>query len=113
MGTKKRELPEKWQREGKSVRAVQIAFDLEEKIQRTIRQEALDQGINPSDRIRQILGLSMIRKPKRLRLSISLSDEDFVELAEQFDIDVNDRVKIKHYAAEQLVKHVNKRKDGN
>lgn len=108
MTDKKRELPEKWRKEGKAVRAVQIAFDLEEEIQRNIRQEALDLGINPSDRIRQILGLSMIRKPKRLRLSISLSDEDFAELAEQFDLDVSDRVKIKHHAAQQLIRHVKK-----
>jgi hypothetical protein len=113
MGDKKNQLPEKWKQEDRTIRAVQIAFDLEEKIQRSIRQEALDLGINPSDRIRQILGLTMIRKPKRLRLSISLSDEDFVELAEQFNIDVNDRVKLKHYAAEQLVKHVKAEQDDN
>lgn len=98
--------PPQWDKERRAVRAVQVAFDLDEKVQQVIRQEALDLGLNPSDRIRQILGLAVVSKPKRLRLSISLGESDLKALAERFDLSEEDRVSIKQQAAEELVSHV-------
>ena len=94
----------KWEKEKKAVKAVQIAFDVE--VNRQIRIEALDQGINPPDRIRQILGLSVNSKPVRPRLSISLSDDDFVILATKFGVPLEDRLKIRQLAAETLIAHL-------
>lgn len=106
MTDKKRQIPKKWEAETKAVKATQVAFDVGEKIQYVIRKEALDRGINPPDRIRQILGLKVSRKPKRLRLSISLSDEDMAFLANAYDLENNDPVEVKRRAAEKLVEHV-------
>ncbi len=96
----------KWENEKKAVRAVQMAFDVGDEVNRKIRIEALEQGINPPDRIRQILGLSVNSRPVRPRLSISLSEEDFVKLAELFGVAVEDRLRIRQLAAEKLVDHV-------
>ncbi|WP_163832378.1 hypothetical protein [Spartinivicinus ruber] len=108
--TKDTKLPEKWQQEKKALKAVQVAFDLGAEIQLQIRREAVDRGINPSDRVRQILGLPVHRKPQRLRLSISLTEDDFLFLAEKFNLDPGNKVEIKHLAAELLVEHVAKPK---
>lgn len=96
----------KWDNEKKAVKAVQIAFDVGDEVNRQIRLEALDQGINPPDRIRQILGLPVNKKPVRPRLSISLSDDDFVILADKFSIPLDDRLKIRQLAAEMLIAHL-------
>jgi len=102
--------PPQWDKERRAVRAVQIAFDLDEQVQHVIRQEALDLGINPSDRIRQILGLEVAQKPKRLRLSISLGEDDFHNLAQRFELEEQDRSSIKQQASEALITHVKGKK---
>ncbi len=99
-------LPERWRKEKQATRAVQVAFDLGERVQNAIRQEALDRGINPSDRVREILGLKVSAKPKRVRLSISLAEQDFESLADSFGLDPSDRIGIKQMAAERLIAHV-------
>ena len=96
----------KWENEKKAVRAVQLAFDVGDEVNLKIRVEALEQGINPSDRVRQILGLPVNSKPVRPRLSISLSDEDFQTLGAIFGVSPDDRLKIRQIAAERLVQHV-------
>ena len=98
--------PAHWEKERQAIRAVQVAFDLDEQVQLAIRQEALDLGVNASDRIRQILGLEVPRRPKRVRLSISLGEADFHTLAKRFKLDEDDRVSIKQQASEALVEHV-------
>ncbi len=108
----KKPLPERWQKERRAARAVQVAFDLGERVQSIIRREAVDRGVNASDRVREILGLPVISRPKRLRLSISLADEDFATLARQFGVDAEDRVAIKQIAAEKLVEHAEQRDGG-
>lgn len=98
---------ERWEKEAKKLKAIQVAFDVSEEVQYQIRREALDLGLNPSDRIRQVLGLAVTAKPKRPRLTLSLSGEDFKQLAQAFDLDQEDHVGIKRKAAEVLIKHVN------
>ncbi|MGI0118386.1 hypothetical protein [Zooshikella sp. RANM57] len=105
MAKKKAILPEKWQQEKKALKAVQVAFDLGEEIHLSIRREAVDKHLNPSDLIREILGLPINKKPQRPRLSISLSPDDFIFLAEKFDLAPDDKVQIKHKAAEALVEY--------
>ena len=113
MTDKKGKIPKKWANENKAVKATQVAFDVGEQVQYVIRKEALDQSINPSDRIRQILGLKVTRKPKRLRLSISLSDDDLAFLAEQYQLDTKDAVEVKRRAAEKLVRHARHQTNNN
>ncbi len=96
----------KWQEGKRAVKAVQIAFDVGDEVNRRIRLEAVERGLNPPDRVREILGLPVSRKPQRPRLSISLSDEDFRLLAEMFTVPVDDRLKIRQLAAERLIAHL-------
>ncbi len=97
---------DKWEGEKRAVKAVQIAFDVGHDVNRKIRLEAVERGINPPDRVRQILGLPVNPKPVRPRLSISLSDDDFVVLATEFGVAVDDRLKIRQLAAEKLIHHL-------
>lgn len=106
MSDKKSKISKKWENEIKAIKATQVAFDVGEEVQYVIRKEALDRNINPSDRIRQILGLKVSRKPKRLRLSISLSDEDLTFLADSYQLKTKDPIEVKRRAAEKLVTHV-------
>ena len=96
----------KWEKEKKAVRAVQLAFDVGDEVNYQIRLEALEEGINPPDRVRQILGLPVNSKPVRPRLSISLSDIDFEMLGETFNVSPTDRLRIRQLAAEKLIDHI-------
>ncbi len=102
----------KWEEEKKVVKAVQIAFDVGDEVNRRIRQEALERGINPPDRIRQILGLPVQKKPMRPRLSISLSEADFGILADKFSVSWDDRIRIRQLAAEKLIDHLKDSESG-
>ena len=104
----KKKLPEKWQKEVEAIKAVQVAFDLGEEIQEVIRREALEMGLNPSDRVRQILGLPVARRTKRPRLSISLSPEDFIQLAGTYELNPADKLGLKREAAQALIDYVEK-----
>ena len=97
---------DKWRKERQAVKAVQVAFDLGHEVSYLIRSEALERGINPPDRIRQILGLPVSSKPIRPRLSISLTEEDFAHLAKEFGVDPSDKLKVRQMAAEKLLDHL-------
>lgn len=103
--TKKQQITEKWAKEKQAVRATQVAFDLAEKVQHRIRRQALEENLTPSDYIRKVLGLKISTKPKRLRLSVSLSAEEMLQLAEDYQLSPDDRVAIKQKAAEALIAH--------
>ncbi|MFN3235773.1 MAG: hypothetical protein ACE37D_01820 [Pseudomonadales bacterium] len=102
---------DKWQKERQAAKAVQVAFDLGHEVSYLIRTEALQRGINPPDRIREILGLPVSSKPIRPRLSISLTEEDFAHLANEFGVDPSDKLKIRQIAAEKLLEHINRPSD--
>jgi len=95
----------KWEKEKRVVKAMQVAFDVGDEINRQIRLEALQEGLSPTDRIRQILGLPVNSKPVRPRLSISLSEVDFALLADKFGVTADDKLKIRQLAAEKLIEH--------
>lgn len=101
----KRDLPEKWKNEEKAIKAIQVAFDLDERIQYVIRWEALDMEINPSERMRQILGLTTNKLPQRPRLSISLKAEDFEILASRYKVNASDKRIIKQQASIEIQKY--------
>ncbi|OUS25761.1 hypothetical protein A9Q99_20090 [Gammaproteobacteria bacterium 45_16_T64] len=103
-------IPEKWKQEEKAAKAVQVAFDVGFEVQTVIRKEALDCMLSPSDRVRQILGLDVTSRPKRPRLSISLTQADFLVLGGLYGVDPANRVEIKQRAAENLIKYVDEQK---
>ncbi len=110
---KKFNIPRRWEEVRRAIKAVQIAFDVGDEVQYLIKREALDQGINPTDRIRQILGLPVSKKPVRPRLSISLSETDFQILGERFDVEPGDRLALRQMAAERLIQHRRDAKDSS
>ena len=103
MSKQKNTLPEQWQQNQKAAKATQIAFDLDEKFQYAIRKAALDAGVSPSDQIRDILGLSVTKRPKRPRLTVSLSAEDYVQLANKYNLTPEQQLEIKKHVLDDLV----------
>lgn len=97
-----RVLPEKWQQSAKVVKAVQVAFDMDTKLQYSIRRSALDKEISPSEQIRHLLGLSAHKKTKRPRLTVSLSDNDYQKLGERYQIPAEQQLEIKKAVIEEL-----------
>lgn len=98
------ELPKKWQQSAKVVKAVQIAFDMDSKLQYSIRRSALDEGISPSEKIRDLLELPTHKKPKRPRLTVSLSSDDYTQLSARYDIPAENQLEIKKCVVEELTK---------
>ncbi|OIN03770.1 hypothetical protein [Oceanisphaera psychrotolerans] len=98
-----RKLPQKWQSSVRAAKAVQVAFDMDETLQYQIRREALDNGLSPSDQIRHILTLPTADKPKRPRLTVSLSPEDYFYLAERYGLQPEQQLEIKHRVMDELL----------
>ena len=90
----------------KAAKATQVAFDMDEKIQLEIRKEALEDGLSPSDKIRDILGLETNKRPKRPRLTVSLSLDDYQVLAERYQIDAEQQLEIKRKLMDDLISYV-------
>lgn len=105
-----RKILEKWGSSVKVVKAVQIAFDMDEKIQLAIRKEALEAGLSPSDQIRDILGLPTNKRPKRPRLTVSLAPADYELLAEKYNLPAGQQLDIKKKLMDDLIDHVNQEK---
>lgn len=99
-------MPEKWQSSVKAAKATQVAFDMDEKIQLEIRKEALEDGFSPSDKIRDILGLETNKKPKRPRLTVSLSLDDYQVLAEKYQLPAEQQLEIKRKLMDDLIHYV-------
>ncbi|MGB0835498.1 MAG: hypothetical protein ACPGR2_13370 [Psychrobium sp.] len=95
-------LPPKWRGATKAIKATQVAFDMDEAIQYEIRRQALEDGISPSDQIRHILGLPCSRRPKRPRLTVSLSPDDYQLLADKYGLSPEQQLEIKKIVVEEL-----------
>lgn len=101
-----RKVPDKWQSSVKAAKATQVAFDLDEKFQMQIRREALESGLSPSDKIREILGLTVNKRPKRPRLTVSLSPDDYIILAEKYQLEPEQQLEIKRKLMDDLICYV-------
>ena len=100
---------DKWLRQEQAVRATQMAFDLSSEVQKSIKKQAIDQELTPSDMIRKILALEVKSKKTRQRLSFNLNDEEITLLAERFGVEIDDKRAVKQRVAELLIAHTNKR----
>lgn len=103
---KDRKIPEKWQSSVKAMKAVQVAFDMDEKVQLSIRKQALDAGLSPSDQIRDILGLPINKRPKRPRLTVSLAQSDYEILAQKYGLEAKQQLDIKRKLMDELIESV-------
>ncbi len=96
-----------WNKDNKAVKATQIAFELEQKVARQIHAMAAKEGLTTSNQIRKLMGLSY-SPPKRPRLTVSLSSEDYAELGKKYKIDPEDTLEIKRKIMEELIEMVGK-----
>jgi hypothetical protein len=97
-----------WTSSDAALRAVQVAFDVEKQVIEAVRRAAFDNQLSPSDQIRLILGLPYNSKPVRPRLTVTLSDADYVMLAERFGIDLEDKRAIKERLNQELINFTKK-----
>nr|WP_216628442.1 hypothetical protein [Pseudoalteromonas caenipelagi] len=80
-----------------------MAFDLSSEVQKSIKKQAIDQELTPSDMIRKILGLEVKSKKTRQRLSFNLSNEEIELLAARFEVPADDKRAVKQRVAELLI----------
>ena len=79
---------------------------MDEKIQLSIRKQALEAGLSPSDQIRNILGLPTNKRPKRPRLTVSLAPADYEVLAKKYQLLPEQQLEIKKRLMDDLIHHV-------
>lgn len=102
----KKPLPEKWTKSEAAIRATQIGFDTSEEVTTLIRLEAVKQGLSPSDLVRRVVGLPVVSKPKRPRLTITLTEDDYQLLALRYGLKEVDKLKIKKHMYDELTQSV-------
>jgi hypothetical protein len=92
-----------WNGKQSAVRATQVAFELEQRIIRSIHEMAAKNGLNPSSQIRKILGLPFT-PPVRPRLTVTLNEEDYKILALRYGLEPSDTLRIKQSIMQELYK---------
>jgi hypothetical protein len=98
----KKHTPANWTQSDKSIRAVQVIFELGLEQSRTLRINAIEQDLSPSDYIREIVDLPR-KKPIRPRLSISLSQEDYEILATRYQLAPDKKEQIREKIKEEIL----------
>lgn len=98
-----RDKPARWQGSDAAIRAVQVAFDVENAVLEAVRHAAFERNLSTPDQIRQLLGLSVTRRPKRPRLTVSLTEADYQVLAARYGLAPEDRLAIKERVTEALI----------
>jgi hypothetical protein len=95
-------IPSSWEKSTKSIRAVQVIFELEQEESRALRIKAIEKNLSASDYIREVIGLPR-KKPIRPRLSISLSEDDYLILADRYQLKPDEKDKIRTKIKLELV----------
>jgi hypothetical protein len=102
MSEKRKPKPKRWSESDKAIRATQVAFDVENEIIDRIKMQACEKGVTPSDMIRLILGLEVTAKRVRPRLTMSLKEQDYRDLAEKYALKPSERLAIKAKIIEEI-----------
>ena len=95
--------PARWKGSDEAIKAVQVAFDVEEAVIEAVRAAAFHSNLSPSDQIRKLLALPTSERPKRPRLTVTLSAEDYELLAGRYGLPADDRLSIKQRVTEELI----------
>lgn len=95
--------PLRWSGSDAALKAVQVAFDVEEAVMEAVRTAAFNNHLSPSDQIRHILQLAVTRRPKRPRLTVSLTPQDYEVLAARYGLSPEDRLAIKEKVTQELI----------
>lgn len=80
-----------------------MAFDVEGEVLNAVRTAAFNNDLSTSDQIRLVLGLAVTRKPKRPRLTVSLSPEDYAILGERYGVPADSHLAIKERVLADLI----------
>ncbi|MET1254458.1 hypothetical protein [Aliikangiella maris] len=94
---------QKWDKQAEAAKATQVAFDVSESIYHFIQTESAENKLKPSDYIRKILGLDFKQKKVRPRLTVTLTNEDYQKLGDEFGIDPDDKIAIKAAVTNKLI----------
>jgi hypothetical protein len=97
-----RNKPLRWRGSDAALHAVQVAFDVEATVLEAVRRAAFENNLSNSDQIRRILGLPVNRHPKRPRLTVTLTQEDYETLGERYGLSVEQRLAIKERVTHEL-----------
>ncbi|MDR3351696.1 MAG: hypothetical protein LBO00_01505 [Zoogloeaceae bacterium] len=95
--------PPRWQGSDAALRAVQVAFDVEAKVLEAVRRAAFENNLSNSDQIRRILDLLVSRRPKRPRLTVTLTQGDYETLGQRYGLDKTERLAIKERVTQELI----------
>jgi hypothetical protein len=96
--------PARWSGSDDALRAVQVAFDVEEAVMDAVRTAAFHNNLSTSDQIRHLLKLSTATRPKRPRLTVSLTAQDYETLAVRYGLAADDRLAIKERVTQELIR---------
>jgi hypothetical protein len=96
--------PARWSGSDDALRAVQVAFDVELAVMEAVRAAAFHNNLSTSDQIRKVLQLSVATRPKRPRLTVSLTPHDYGLLAERYGLEEADRLAIKEKVIQDLIR---------
>ncbi len=92
----------KWDQEQKIAKATQVAFELEQKVAQHIQRLAIEEGLTPSSQIRKMIGLPY-SPPKRPRLTVSLSPNDYQLLGNNYQLLPSDALAIRRKIMQDLI----------
>jgi hypothetical protein len=95
--------PLRWQGSDDAIKAVQVAFDVEEAVLQAVRLAAFEAHISNSDQIRRLLALPTPERPKRPRLTVSLSPADYELLGVRYNLPPEERLVIKERVTQELI----------
>lgn len=98
--------PTRWQGSAHALRAVQVAFDVEQAVMESIRVAAFHENVSTSTQIRSVLGLPVAAPAKRPRLTVTLDEADYRLLAQRYGLEPDDRLGIKEAATRELIAFV-------
>ncbi len=109
MSNRQKTKPARWSDSDKAIRATQVAFDVENQVIDRIKQQACEKGVTASDMMRLILGLEVTAKRVRPRLTMSLKEQDYKELAKRYGLKPSERLAIKARIIEEIRDYAIKR----
>ena len=100
----------KWKKQQQILKKQQFNFELMPTVYRELRIDAAEKGDSPNNVIRSVLGLK-VTPPVRPRVGISLTSDEINTLAQQFDVDPNDRRSLLKKATEAIQRHYQQQQD--
>lgn len=102
----------KWKKQHEQLKKVQLLFSFADKVDKSIRKDAIEDNTTPSNILRNLIGLET-GKAIRPRLGVSFSEDDFVFLAKKYDIDINDRKQLIQGVTTEVLDYYAKKNNTN